>query len=233
MYVGRADAVMLAEIARAAKTAEGVQTIVCPSFVHIDAVGRVVSGSAVVLGAQDAYFESSGAFTSAVGIKELKELGVSHVLVGHSERRRYFGETDEAVNKKVKAAYAGGLQPVVCVGETEQERTAGQTESRVSAQVRTAFQGVSVKKVIIAYEPIWAIGTGKASSSADARAVHQLIKQIVKETNGSQCSVLYGGSVTPDNMHEFWNTTDIDGVLVGGASARKETLSSLLALLSF
>ncbi|MBI5230049.1 MAG: triose-phosphate isomerase [Candidatus Magasanikbacteria bacterium] len=232
MYLGLAEARALAEVARAAHSEENTQVVVCPSFAHIDAVGGVVRGSAAALGAQDAYFEPSGAYTSAVGIEQLKELGVSYVLVGHSERRHYFGETDDVVNKKVKAAYAAGIQPIICVGETEQERSAGQTKSRVSAQVHAALQGVSVKKVIIAYEPVWAIGAGKTPSVEDAQSVHRMIKQIVKETQGAECSVLYGGSVTQDNLQAFWNTPDIDGVLVGGASAHKKTLISLLALLS-
>lgn len=232
MYLGRAEALALADIARSVALADDTRAVVCPSFTHIDAVGGAVRGSSVVLGAQDAYFEPSGAFTSAVGVEQLKELGVAYALAGHSERRRYFGETDDMVNKKVKALYAAGIQPVVCVGETEEERATGKTEARVSAQVRAALQDVHAGRVIIAYEPVWAIGTGKTPSVEDAQSVHQLIKKIIKESQRVECSVLYGGSVTPENMKTFWAAQDVDGVLVGGASARKETLTSLLALLS-
>lgn len=234
MYLGRAEALALAEDLRAAaqQVTTDARLIACPSFVHLEAVGRAVRGSSVELGAQDAHYEHPGAFTSAVSVEQLKELSVSYALAGHSERRRYFGETDDMVNKKVKALSVAGIQPVICVGETDAERDAGKTKERVAAQVRAALQDICAQRVIIAYEPVWAIGAGKTPSVEDACAVQQIIKQTVAEARSAECAVLYGGSVTPDNIKLFWNAPDIDGVLVGGASARQETLSSLLALIS-
>ncbi len=201
----------------------GVEVAVCPPFTALAGVSRVLDGSTVLLGAQDVFWETQGAFTGEVSPVMLTDLRCRYVIVGHSERRQHFGETDEAVARKARAAFAHGLVPIVCVGERLEDRDAGQTERVVTRQVEIATAGLSpehVQQLVIAYEPVWAIGTGRAATGQEANRVIRLIRETLarKSTEAAKTRVLYGGSVTPDNAGEFSRQPEIDGALVGGAS---------------
>ena len=181
------------------------------------------------------HFEEKGAFTGEVSGKMLKAIGVEYVIIGHSERRQYFAETDETVNKKIKAAFANELKPIVCVGETLEERESGKTEEIITAQTRLALDGLSddqVKATIIAYEPIWAIGTGKTATSEDANNSIKAIRKEIEKIYGKDVSenviIQYGGSVKSTNAKELFNTSDIDGALVGGASLKVEEFEKIV-----
>ncbi len=202
-----------------------VEIVLCPPFVSIPQVAELVKGTHIRTGAQDLFWESKGAYTGEISAPMLAGL-CEYVIIGHSERRQYFGETDEGVNKKIKAALANGLKPIVCVGENLAQYEAGQTSTVVGSQVRAAFQGLSsaaAQGLVIAYEPIWAIGTGKASSGLAANAV---IGETIRGTlagmydpaTAQSIRVQYGGSVSPKNIAEFLAQSEIDGALVGGAS---------------
>lgn len=201
--------------------------VICPPFVALGEVRKVVARSSAALGAQNMHWEETGSFTGEISSRMLQELHVSHVLIGHSERRSLMGETDEMVNKKTLAALDAGLLPVVCVGETREQREAGQTREVVQAQVAAALSGVRLKsgqKVFVAYEPLWAIGSGQAASVSEVVEVHGVIRSLLKEllfdAFEDQISVLYGGSVTSENAYSFLREGEIDGVLVGGASVK-------------
>ncbi|MEN9564441.1 MAG: hypothetical protein RIR73_2685 [Chloroflexota bacterium] len=207
---------------------QGVDRVVCPPFVSLAAAHELLAETSIGLGAQNMHWEEKGAFTGEVASGMLKEL-CGYVILGHSERRTYFGETDETVNKKVLAAQKTGLTPIVCVGETLAQYEAGQTSNVVSTQTRAGLQEISpefAKQVVVAYEPVWAIGTGKASSAENAQAVHAGIRQVLSEMFGKETAeairILYGGSVTASNAAEFFSQADIDGALVGGASLKVE-----------
>ena len=181
------------------------------------------------------HFAETGAYTGEVSGKMLKAIGVEYVIIGHSERRQYYGETDESVNKKIKAAFEYELKPIVCVGETLEEREAGKTEEIITTQTKLALDGLSkeqVKNTIIAYEPIWAIGTGKTATSEDAnnsiKAIREEIKRIYGEEVSSEVIIQYGGSVKSSNAKELFSTSDIDGGLVGGASLKPEEFSKIV-----
>ena len=205
----------------------GVEVVLCPPHVSLPAVHAAIQGTRLGLGAQDMHWEKSGAFTGEVSAPMLAGW-CTHVIIGHSERRQYFGETDETVNKKVKAALAHNLTPIICVGELLAEYEAGQTGAVVTRQVRGAYDGLTAgqaAKTVIAYEPVWAIGTGKAATGAGANAVIGLnIRGVIADLFGSAVAdglrVQYGGSVTPANIAEFMAQPDIDGALVGGASLK-------------
>jgi triosephosphate isomerase len=205
----------------------GVEVILCPAFVSLPAVAAVLKGSAIGLGAQNMHWEKGGAFTGEISPAMLAGW-CSHVILGHSERRQHFGETDEGVNRKVKAAIEHGLTPIVCVGETLAEYDAGQTAAVVVRQVRGAYAGVPAEaaaKTVVAYEPVWAIGTGRASTAANANSVIGLhIRGALSDLYGLESAdtirVQYGGSVTPANSAELMAQPDIDGALVGGASLK-------------
>jgi triosephosphate isomerase len=206
------------------------EVVVCPSFTALAIVSEVIQGTKVVLGAQNVFCEDSGAYTGEVSPLMLKALGVKYVIIGHSERRQYFGETDEMVNRKVKAAIQHGLKPIICVGETLDQRGAGVTESLVKNQVEKAFRDITAdkaKQVVVAYEPIWAIGTGKTATSQEANRVIGVIRGTLKEIYGDPVAqavrIQYGGSVKPDNMKELMQEPEIDGALVGGASLDAES----------
>lgn len=230
MNTTRAAGVALARelAAVAAQPEAGVEVLVCPPFPYLLPVGEALVGSAVKLGAQDVYFEAPGAFTGEVAVEMLKDCGCGYVILGHSERRHVMGETDQVINKKVKAALAGGLTVVLCVGELLSERQAGKTESVLDTQMAGGLEGVSeadAARIVIAYEPVWAIGTGKASSAANAQSVHgDIIRPVLSELFGTETAqsirILYGGSVTAANAAEFFSQPDIDGALVGGASLK-------------
>jgi len=201
----------------------GVEKVLCPPFISLAAVKELLEGSTIGLGAQNMYYEEQGAFTGEVSPLMLKDL-CRYVILGHSERRRYFGEDDGLVNRKVKAALRFGLNPIMCVGETLEERDAGRTEEVVVRQVREGLKGVAEPDgLVIAYEPVWAIGTGRAASGEDAAAVIGLIRRLLRELWGDRAEevrILYGGSVTGGNIDQFVSYPDIDGALVGGASLK-------------
>ncbi|MBM4080562.1 MAG: triose-phosphate isomerase [Planctomycetes bacterium] len=208
---------------------------VCPPFVLIPAVVEFTRGSGIFVGGQDMHWEDKGAFTGEVSPPMLKDVGCTHVIIGHSERRQFFGETDETVNKKLKAAFKTGLTPIVCVGERLEEREAGTTEAVVTRQVRGGLAGLTaqqVERLIIAYEPVWAIGTGKTATPAQANEVHALIRRLLAEAHGSAVAskvrIQYGGSVKADNAAELLAQSDIDGALVGGASLDAESFAAIV-----
>ncbi len=201
------------------------EAIVCPPFTALAAVAPLLTNTPLGLGAQNLYPEAQGAFTGEVSPPMLVDIGCRYVIVGHSERRQYFGESDAFVNRKLRAALAYGLRPIVCVGESKPQRDAGQAEPIVTAQVRAALVDVTPEQmlnVVIAYEPIWAIGTGDTATPADAQAMHAAIRATLHELYGAEIAaavrIQYGGSVKPDNIDELMAQPDIDGALVGGAS---------------
>lgn len=209
-----------------------VEKVLCPPFISIPPVAEMLRGSGIGLGAQNLYWESKGAFTGEIAPGMIKEF-CEYVIIGHSERRTYFGETDESVNKKVSAAIKAGLTPIVCVGETLEQYEAGQTSEVVRRQIKFGMAGVdpvdsaSTRRIIVAYEPVWAIGTGKASSGENANYVHQQVIRpalgdLFGEENAAAIRILYGGSVTAANASEFFAFSDIDGALVGGASLKPD-----------
>ena len=209
-----------------------VERVVCPPFVSLVAIGERLRGTGVHLGAQDAYFEAKGAFTGEVSPAMLRGV-VDYVIVGHSERRHILGETDEVVAKKVRAVLAHDLLPILCVGETLDERDAGQTEAVLRRQVRSALEGLDgVDGLVIAYEPVWAIGTGRAATAADANGGNAVIRDELGNVLGRDVAaatrIQYGGSVTPDNAAELLGQPEVDGALVGGASLKAESFAAIV-----
>ncbi|OZB92707.1 triose-phosphate isomerase [Paenibacillus sp. XY044] len=214
---------------------EGVESVICAPFTNLPALVEAVKGTSIKIGAQNLHFEDNGAFTGEISGVMLKDLGVDYVIIGHSERRQYFAETDETVNKKVQAAFRHDLTPIVCVGEKLEEREAGQTKDVCKVQTEAAFQGLSAEQaaqVVIAYEPIWAIGTGKSSTAQDANEVISYIRSLVEGLYGkevaAQVRIQYGGSVKPENVKEYMGQSDIDGALVGGASLQPASFIQLV-----
>ncbi len=202
-----------------------VEVVVCPPFTALSGVSAALQGTNMDLGAQNMHWEKSGAFTGEISPEMLRELFCHYVILGHSERRTYFGETDAIVNRKVKSALAWGLHPIVCVGETLQQREAGEVEAVISAQVRGSLAGLEQKEIlesVVAYEPVWAIGTGKTASSSQAQDVHALIRKVLGEmftpAVAQGVRIQYGGSVKPANAKELFSMPDIDGGLIGGAA---------------
>ncbi len=208
----------------------GVEKVLCPPFISLSLVGELLQGSSIKLGAQNMHFEEKGAYTGEISPLMLKEL-CDFVILGHSERREHFKETDQIVNEKVKAALAAGLTPILCVGERLEENEAGRTEEVVTRQVKGALQGVaSPQGMVIAYEPVWAIGTGRAATGEGANAtigiIRKTVAQLYSEGIAKGMRILYGGSVTAANIAEFIRQPEVDGALVGGASLKaKEFLS--------
>jgi triosephosphate isomerase len=203
---------------------EGVEKVLCPPFVSLVGISMMIHDSSIELGAQNMYFETKGAYTGEISPLMLREL-CEFVILGHSERRWYFGETDEVVSKKIKAALANNLKPMLCVGERLEENEAGKTEEVVSRQVSAALNDIEpVRDLVIAYEPVWAIGTGKAASSKQAGGTIQFIRDVVakvwNKSVAQDLRILYGGSVTSANIAEFISHPEIDGGLVGGASLK-------------
>ena len=202
-----------------------VEVVVCPPFTALSSVSSALQGTNMDLGAQNMHWEKSGAFTGEISPEMLRELFCHYVILGHSERRTYFGETDAIVNRKVKAALSWGLHPIVCVGETLQQREAGEVESVITTQVRGSLAGLEQKEIlesVIAYEPVWAIGTGKTATSAQAQEVHAIIRKVLGEmftpAVAQGVRIQYGGSVKPGNAKELFSMPDIDGGLIGGAA---------------
>jgi len=213
----------------------GVEVVICPPFVALDAAAKAVAGSNVALGAQNMYFAESGAFTGEVAPNMLRELGVKYVIIGHSERRAYFSETDETVNKKVIAAFENGLVPIICVGETLEQREQGITADLVRMQVRIAFGGVTAeqaKNAVIAYEPVWAIGTGKTATNEQADEVCGIIRQTISglyNANVAEAIIIqYGGSMNAANAGELLAMPNINGGLIGGASLKSEDFKTIV-----
>jgi triosephosphate isomerase len=209
--------------------------VLAPPFTSLEAVSETIKGTNVVLAAQNMHWEDKGAYTGEISAEMLLDLGCRYVIIGHSERRQYFGETDETVNKKVKQALKKGLQPILCVGETLAERDAGKLNDVIGRQVTGGLKDIGagdMKKLVIAYEPVWAIGTGKTATPEQANEVHSLIRQQVKALYSAEIAeglrIQYGGSVTPDNVSTLMAMPDIDGALVGGASLKPESFAALV-----
>ena len=212
-----------------------VEVAVCPPFTALAQVAEVLSGTNIAVGAQNVFWEDQGAFTGEISPLMLKDAGCRYVIVGHSERRHYFGDTDENVNRKVKAVLAHGLIPIMCVGETLEERESGVTEKVVRTQVEAGLDGLAPEQVaglVLAYEPVWAIGTGKTASDEDAQQVIGFIRGLVKGRFGARAAegvrIQYGGSVKPGNAAGLMAQPDIDGALVGGASLEVESFVEII-----
>jgi triosephosphate isomerase (TIM) len=214
---------------------DAVDTVVCPPFTALRAVQTTLEGehSRIMLGAQNCHWEDKGAYTGEISPSMLERLKCSFVIVGHSERRAMFGETDEIVNKKAKAVFAAGMTPIICVGETDEQREAGQTDEIVGGQVRGSLKGLTEEQfasVVVAYEPVWAIGTGKTASPEDADATCGLVRKTVGDIGGDPeiVRVQYGGSVKPGNIRDLMAKPNIDGALVGGASLDAEDFALIV-----
>ncbi len=218
------------------KLVEGVkdrEILLCPPFTALLRAGELLAGSPVKLGAQNCYYEKSGAFTGEISPPMLRELGCEYVIIGHSERRHIFGESDELINRKLIACLEEGLRPILCVGEKLEERSAGMTFKVVETQLRLALSGIEehTDRIDIAYEPVWAIGTGVPATPEDAVSVHRFIGEILRGMNPShrgETRILYGGSVKPSNAGEFMKHQEIEGFLVGGASLDPESFSQIV-----
>ncbi len=212
-----------------------VDIMIAPAFTALDPVSKIVTGTRVALGAQNLHWEKQGAYTGEISAQMLTASGCRYVIIGHSERRQYFGETDDTVNPKIRAALDADLLPVLCVGETEGEREAGQTLSVLDKQVKKGLQGYvseDLSTLIIAYEPVWAIGTGKTASRDQAQEVHQYIRSLIETAFSPALAgsmrILYGGSVKPGNITDLMEMPDIDGALVGGASLEADSFSQIV-----
>ena len=223
------------ELGVLAKKVSHVELVVAPPFTSLAIAAEAARATSVNVAAQDMYFEAEGAFTGEVSAAMVKDAGASHVIIGHSERRRLFGETDETVNRKLQAALAAGLIPIVCIGETLGEREAGQTLAVLDRQIREGFAGVSaahVSSAVIAYEPVWAIGTGKNATPAEADEAHRHIRARLAEwfnrDAADRCRLQYGGSVKPENIGTLMELPDVDGALIGGASLNVRTFFDIV-----
>jgi len=202
-----------------------VDVVLCPPFIAINAVSKAVSGTQIAVGAQNMHYEASGAYTGEISAEMLREQYCRYVILGHSERRQYFGETNESVNKKTFAALAAGLKPIVCVGESLEEREADKVEEVITTQINGSLAGLSeadFKNVVVAYEPVWAIGTGKTASPEQAQDVHAMIRGLLvklsSQATADTVRIQYGGSMKPSNAAELLSKPDIDGGLIGGAA---------------
>jgi len=211
------------------------EIVVCPNYLAIDVAVHAAKGSNVAIGAQDLHWEKEGAFTGEICASMLVAVGVTHVIIGHSERRQYFGETDDTVNHKLKAALQAALIPIVCVGEVLEEREAGLTDDVLRRQCLRAFNKISAKKaltLVVAYEPVWAIGTGKTATTQMAADAHAIIRAEASESFGQEFAdglrILYGGSVKPENAKALMSESEIDGALVGGASLDPKSFADIV-----
>jgi triosephosphate isomerase (TIM) len=236
MHKDQAEAVELAQaLIPLVKDATDVDVVLGPVFTSIPAVVDAVVGTNIDVSAQNCHWEEKGAFTGEISAPMLKAAGLKYCIVGHSERRQFFGETDENINKKAKALYAAGLIPIICCGETLEERQAEKTLDIVSGQLRKCLEGLPADKVaesVLAYEPIWAIGTGEVATTAQAQEVHAMIRGLLVELYGDDVAqavrIQYGGSVKPSNVKELMAQTDIDGALVGGAALDAESFAGIV-----
>ncbi len=215
------------------------EIVLAPTFTSLAAVESMRCDNCrglVSIAAQNCHWEKSGAYTGEISVDMIKEMNCEYVIIGHSERRQYFSETDEMINKKAKAILAGGLIPIICCGESLEQREAGITDSHITKQIKAALEGLSeeeITKSVIAYEPIWAIGTGKTCDSAEANRVIAMIRNVVKEVStnnaGDSIRILYGGSVTLESIEEQMSQSDIDGALVGGASLKVDSFNEIIS----
>lgn len=226
---------LVRQLKASASGVRDVDIVVAPPFTALGAVSREIKGSNIELGAQDIFWEPSGAYTGEVSATMLKDVGCRYVIIGHSERRQYFGEKDESVQKKIKASLGEGLLPIVCVGEPLEAREAGKTFDVIKVQVVKGLEGFSqdeMEKITIAYEPIWAIGTGKTATPQQAEEVHAFIREQLTDLTNRQVSeqmrIQYGGSVNPDNISDLMGKPNIDGALVGGASLKVDSFSRIV-----
>ena len=239
MYKSSREAASFAEeLRRRLAKMEGVEVIVCPPFTALSTTISALAGSPIGVGAQDLFWEDEGAFTGEVSPRMIREIGCRYVLVGHSERRQFFGETDETVRRKTKAALRSGLLPIVCIGETLKEREGNQTEQVLTRQIeglcreegKVAFGAEEFERLTIAYEPVWAIGTGKTATPEQAQEAHRLVREklAVFYRDAVRVRILYGGSVKPENTRALIQKPDVDGALVGGASLSLESFVSIV-----
>jgi triosephosphate isomerase (TIM) len=216
------------------KVDDNVEAVVCVPFTSLNEVKKMLKGSSLKLGAQNMHWEENGAFTGEVSPLMLSEIGVDYVIIGHSERRQYFGETDETVNNKVKSALIHNITPILCVGETLEEREAEKEKDKVESQIRRGLDGIDsdeMQKIVIAYEPIWAIGTGKTATSEEANEIISFIRSVIGKIDdgvAEKIRIQYGGSVKSSNIKDIMSQSDIDGALVGGASLEAEEFSKLI-----
>jgi triosephosphate isomerase len=224
------------EFGALAKNLTNVEIVLAPPFTAIASAAEFVTRTRLAIAAQDLYFEREGAFTGEVSATMIKDAGATHVIIGHSERRRLFGETDASVNRKVRAALTAGLTAIVCIGETLEERETGATLAILDRQIRAGLDGLSgdeIAALIVAYEPVWAIGTGRNATAAEAGEAHAHIRARVRQWFGGapadRCRILYGGSVKPENIRELAGLEDVDGALVGGASLEARTFFEIVS----
>jgi triosephosphate isomerase len=226
MHGTRSEATVLARtLAGTIGQVRGREVVLAPPFTALDTVAAAIAGTQIRLAAQNVHWETKGAFTGEIAAAMLREAGCTHVIIGHSERRQYFGETDDGVNRRLRGALAGGLVPIVCVGETLAEREAGATPAVIERQMAGGLAGIGAAELagcVVAYEPVWAIGTGRTATPAQAQEVHRAIRRQLAALGGAAVAdgirILYGGSVKPDNIDALMAESDIDGALVGGAS---------------
>jgi len=225
MFKTVAESIAFVEDIKGKAEIAGVDSVICAPYTNLPALVEAVRGTSIKIGAQNLHWEENGAYTGEISGLMLKDLGVEYVIIGHSERRAYFAETDDTVNKKTHAAFKYGLTPIVCVGEKLEERESGATKDVCKVQTEAAFAGLSAAQatqVVVAYEPIWAIGTGKSSTSEDAEDVIAYIRSVIASlfdaTTAAAVRIQYGGSVKPGNIREYMSQPNIDGALVGGAS---------------
>lgn len=236
MNMNAASAVSLASgLAKELDGVDSVDVAVCPPFVYLQAVAAALSASNIALGSQNVYFEAKGAFTGEISCDMLKDVCCTYAIIGHSERRHVMGETDELINKKISAAINSGLLPIFCVGELLEERKAGTTNDVVARQVQKGLEGICderVQAVTIAYEPVWAIGTGLTATPEQAQEVHAMIRGLLTDMYGKDIAqslrIQYGGSAKPDNTAELMSQPDVDGLLVGGASLKVEDFAAMV-----
>ena len=226
---------LVQDLSSLVKDVQGVEIVIAPSFTVLGPVRSLLFDSPIAVAGQDCFWEEEGAYTGEVSPGMLVDAGCSHVIIGHSERRQFFGETDEKVNKKITAALRAGLTVLFCIGETLQEREAGETFAVLDRQLRTGLDNLSpvdLEKVILAYEPVWAIGTGKTATDEQAQEAHAFIRQLVTELYSSVVAdalrIVYGGSVKPDNISALMAQHDVDGALVGGASLTAESFAAII-----
>ena len=235
MFKTKAEAIAFAEEFRELYKDTDVQTAICAPFTNLEALKEAFAGTEIKVGAQNVHFADEGAFTGEISVSMLEEIGVDFCIVGHSERRQYFGETDETVNKKLKKLFEGPIRPILCVGEGLEERDADKAFDVVGGQIKADLEGIDaadVKKLVIAYEPIWAIGTGRTATPEQAEEMCAFIRKTLIELYGEEVSdeviIQYGGSVKPANATEIMNMDEIDGALVGGASLKPKDFMEII-----
>lgn len=235
MFKTKAEAIAFAEEFRELYKDTDVQTAICAPFTNLEALKEAFAGTEIKVGAQNVHFADEGAFTGEISVSMLEEIGVDFCIVGHSERRQYFGETDETVNKKLKKLFEGPIRPILCVGESLEERDADKAFDVVGGQIKADLEGIDaadVKKLVIAYEPIWAIGTGRTATPDQAEEMCAFIRKTLIELYGEDVSdeviIQYGGSVKPANATEIMNMDEIDGALVGGASLKPKDFMEII-----